>query len=302
MQPTRLQLWQQGAQQLRAVQLHYGHGTDNADDEAAWALCHVLQLPWDALEADANATVAPAQVADFSQLVNQRISTRQPLAYLIGEAWFAGLRFVSDARALVPRSSIAELIVDEFQPWLAQPPQRILDVCTGSACIAIACAHYFPQAHVDASDLSVDALALAQENVTLHGLQSRVQLHQSDLFDSLPPQRYELIVSNPPYVGDAEMQGLPDEYRHEPALGLRANDNGLALVQRILESAADFLAPTGLLVVEVGNSDVAVSQRWPELPLTWLEFEAGEGGVFCIDAPALQAWRAPGSQAKCREA
>lgn len=271
--------------------LHFGHGTDNATDEAAWLVLWSLGLPYDCSPAQLQQPVTEAQVARIRALRAQRIDTRQPLAYLTGEAWFAGLRFRSDARALVPRSSFAELIHERFAPWVTQPPRRILDLCTGGGCIAIACAKAFPKAQVDASDLSPAALSLAADNVALHRLGRRVHLHESDLFAALPPARYDLIVSNPPYVGAREMKGLPPEYRHEPELGLETGENGLLLVRRMLAQAPDWLAPEGWLVVEVGNSDEAVMARWPDLPVTWIDFDQSEGGVFIISASELTAWR-----------
>lgn len=288
--PTAEQLIRKSTHAFEKAGLHFGHGTDNALDEAAWIVLHALGLPFDASPAVLARPVAPAKYMRARQLVAERIRSRQPAAYLTGEAWFAGLRFRSDTRALVPRSSFAELILNRFQPWLTRSPSRILDLCTGGGCIAIACAKAFPKAKVDASDLSAEALALARENVRLHRLGRRLRLIQSDLFKQLPPLRYNLIVSNPPYVGAREMRGLPAEYLHEPRMGLEAPENGLALVRRMLEQSPDHLSESGWLVVEVGNSERAVMKRWPDLPATWPEFEHSEGGVFIISAPELRNW------------
>lgn len=292
-EPTQsiAQLIAETADLFDLAQLHFGHGTTNATDEAAWLVLWVLGLPYDPGEQTLKQPVTASQRARVVALREQRMATRQPMAYLLGEAWFAGQRLVSDARALVPRSSFAELIMARFEPWVTEEPQRILDLCTGGGCIAIACAYAFPQAHIDASDLSPDALALAMENVALHQLAGRVHLHRSNLFDQLPKQHYDLIVSNPPYVGSEEMQTLPEEYRHEPVMGLETEEAGLYLVRRILEQASQFLSPQGWLVVEVGNSEVAMMQRWPECPATWIDFEHSEGGIFIISASELTAWQ-----------
>jgi ribosomal protein L3 glutamine methyltransferase len=219
------------------------------------------------------------------KLVQQRIEKRTPLPYLTNEAWFAGLAFYVDGRVLIPRSPFAELIGDHFQPWLTEPDNvfEILDLCTGSACIAIACAEAFPEAAVDAIDISADAIEVANINIKKYEIEDQVTAIQSDLWQQCPNKKYDLIVSNPPYVGNAEMQTLPDEYRHEPELALEAADNGLAIVEQILLQAADYLSEQGILVVEVGNSDYAVMEKWPDIAFTWLDFENGGHGVFMLD-------------------
>ena len=285
----QLVLWAE--RELTGAGLHFGHGTDNPRDEAVQLVFHAAGLPWDAPEAELDVPAPPLVRERAVALVQERIRSRKPAAYLTGEAWFCGLKFKVDERALVPRSSIGELIEQGFEPWIQDPPQHVLDLCTGGGCIAIACALAFPDAEVDATELSGAALELARDNRARHALEDRLQLHQGDLFQGLPPARYDLIVSNPPYVGAEEMATLPDEYRHEPRVALEAPEQGLALVRRILEQAPDWLAEQGWLVVEVGNSEALVQQRWPELPLTWPEFERSEGGVFIIGAQDLRAWR-----------
>lgn len=276
------------------AQLFYGHGNADAFNEATQLILHSLQLPVSELPdifLDARLTADEKQT--LLNLIQQRIDKRLPVPYLTHEAWFAGLPFYVDERVLIPRSPFAELIANDFSPWLTEPENisRILDMCTGSACIAIALAYAFPEAAVDAVDISSAALDVAKINQSKHQLTDRLQLIASDLWTNLDKsQQYDLIVSNPPYVGDAEMATLPAEYQHEPASALRADDNGLALVEQIIIGGAEFLTPAGLLFVEVGNSDIAVAEKWPMLDFMWLEFENGGHGIFMLTQPQCAAF------------
>ncbi|MGH8459581.1 MAG: 50S ribosomal protein L3 N(5)-glutamine methyltransferase [Nevskiales bacterium] len=280
-----------GARALEHAELHYGHGTNNAEDEAVQLVLFAAGLDYDADEQALSAGLPESARRKALELIGRRITERKPAPYLTGVAHYGGLKFQADERVLVPRSSILELIEAGFHPWLAgQEPDRMLDLGTGSGCLAILCALAFPHARVDATDISEGALEVAAANVRLHGLTDRVRLHRADVFDGLPRAAYDLIISNPPYVGTEEMATLPEEYRHEPALGLEAAEEGLAIVRRILERAPDYLAQDGLLVVEVGNSEGPAYERWPDMPLTWVEFERSEGGVFIISAQDLREW------------
>ena len=280
-----------GASRFSAAGLCFGHGTDNALDEAAWLVLYALQLPlsisghwW-----DARLTLAEKQ--RVMAVLDERIHTRKPAAYITGEAFFMGLPFHVDERVLVPRSPLAEPISDGFAPWLeADSVERVLDLCTGSGCIGIACAMVFDNAQVDLADISDDALAVAQKNVQRHGLQDRVKTWQADVFQGLPATTYDLIVSNPPYVDAEDMAALTPEFRHEPALGLAAGEDGLDVVSRILVEAGVRLSEHGVLVVEVGNSAPAVEARWPDVPFVWLEFSQGGEGVFLLTADVVRAF------------
>ncbi len=271
------------AGRFRRARLHYGHGTGNARDEAAWLVGHVAGFAPDALAAHLDEPLAAATVETVRALTEQRIQTRQPLAYLLHEAWFAGLRFYVDARVIVPRSLIAEFIEERFRPWVGRV-RRVLDLCTGSGCMAVALARAFPAARVDASDISAAALEVARINVEHHGLSERIQLIQSDLFSALPGERYDLIVTNPPYVAAAEMETLPEEYRHEPELALVSGASGLDAVTRILAAAPAHLHPDGILVAEVGNSCAALQETFPDLPFIWLSTASGDDSVFLLTA------------------
>lgn len=279
--------WRYGISCLHEAEVFFGHGTDNADTETQVLLAHVLHLDLVQLERFRNARLTTKEQEYFVQLLQQRIELRKPAAYLIGEAWFAGLPFKVDERVLIPRSPIAELIENEFQPWLPQPPRHILDLCTGSACIAIACAYTFPDAEVDALDISTDALAVAEENIAAHQLEHRVFPMVSDLYSAVPEQRYDLIVTNPPYVDAEDMADLPPEFHHEPELGLAAGENGLDLVRTILREAPQHLTEHGILICEVGNSMVHMMELYPEVPFTWLSFERGGDGVFLLTRQEL---------------
>lgn len=286
--PTVAQALARGQRRLRRAGLHYGHGTDNATDEAAALLLHALGLARPLRERDLARRLRATQVEHYDQLLRRRIEERIPAAYLTGRSWFAGVPLRVDGRVLVPRSPIAELVEARFEPWVDPARvRRILDVGTGSGCIGLVCALAFPKARVDAVDISAEALQVARTNRRELGLSRRVRLLQSDYFSALPGRRYDIIVSNPPYVGAAEMRALPAEYRHEPALGLASGRDGMDAVNVLLREAADHLEPHGVLVVEVGNTEALVRRRHPRLPFVWLQFERGGGGVFVLTAGQL---------------
>ncbi|MDY4295170.1 MULTISPECIES: 50S ribosomal protein L3 N(5)-glutamine methyltransferase [unclassified Xanthomonas] len=284
---TIIDLIRYGTSRFNAAGLSFGHSYDNALDEATQLVLHALHLPHDLGPAYGSARVTTPEKAQVLALFERRIAERIPAAYLTGEAWFAGLSFKSDARALVPRSPIAELIEAGFEPWLAgRPVERALDLCTGSGCIAIAMAHYNPNWQVDAVDISDEALSLAAENKE-RLLADNVELVKSDLFAGLGGRRYELIVTNPPYVTHAETDALPPEYAHEPELGLRAGDDGLDLALKILRDAPAHLSEDGLLICEVGESERALAQLLPEVDFAWVEFKVGQMGIFAVERSEL---------------
>jgi ribosomal protein L3 glutamine methyltransferase len=269
--------------------LYYGHGSDSAWDEAVTLVLRALHLPHDINSAVLDARLISTERDTLQKLILRRVNERIPLSYLIHEAWFAKLPFFVDERVLIPRSPLAELIENEFQPWIdPDHVENILDLCTGSGCIAIACAKAFPYADIDASDISSDALTVAKINVLRHAVEEQVHLIQADLFKTLPLKKYNLIISNPPYVDAEDMATLPLEYQHEPRVGLAAGVDGLDCVRGILQDALPYLHADGTLIVEVGNSEYALSERFPEIPFTWLEFERGGGGVFLLTAEQLQ--------------
>lgn len=286
---TLLELVDWAERRLMTAPLVYGHGTDNARDEAAWLVLAGAGYAPDDPDIDPAATVDAAAVEDIDALLRRRIDERRPTAYLTGRAWFAGLPFRVNEHVLVPRSPLAEPIAARFAPWIGERPlERILEIGTGCGCIAAACAQAFPEARVDATDIDDEALALAATNLAELGLDDRVTLHRADLFDGLPRERYDLIVSNPPYVDRPAMEALPAEYRHEPGSALGAGEDGLDVIRPLLFAAGDWLAENGLLVVETGRAGAALTARWPRLPLTWLEFDHGGDGVFAIEADALR--------------
>jgi len=281
---TIVDLIRYAASRFNAAGLTFGHSHDNAIDEATHLVLSCLHLPPDLPPAYGSARVTAIEKNRVLSLIDRRIETREPVAYLVGEAWFAGMPFKSDARALVPRSPIAELIEDGFSPWLdGRDVERALDLCTGSGCIGIAMAAHNPHWRVDVADISDDALALARENIALHQLDVHVRAVRSDLFSGLAGERYDLIVSNPPYVTDDEYAALPGEYAHEPKLGLTAGVDGLDIALRILRDAADHLTDDGLLIVEVGESEHALNALLPGVPFVWIEFKVGPMGVFALE-------------------
>jgi ribosomal protein L3 glutamine methyltransferase len=274
---------------LESSDVFFGHGTDNPWDEAVQLVLSVADLPLDADDGVLPHPVDEAAFARLDALLRRRIEEHIPLPYLLGRAWFAGLGFRCDERAIIPRSPVAELILNDFQPWYSGPePSRILDLCCGGGCIGLAAAHYYPEVTVDMADIDTQALALAQENRELLGLEQRANIYQSDLFKELPEQRYDLIISNPPYVDSDDLAHMPREYHHEPGLALGSGADGLDLTRRILAQAGDYLHATGLLLVEVGNSAAALEAAYPQVPFTWLEFAHGGHGVFALTATELQ--------------
>ena len=266
------------------AKLFFGHGCDNAHDEAAWLILHALHLPPDRLDPYLDARLTRPERLAVLELLQQRISRRLPAAYLTGEAWQAGLRFYVDERVLIPRSYFADLLVEGFAPWVDDPYQltSALDLCTGSGCLAILMAHAFPQAQIDAADISADALEVAQRNVAEFDLNERIRLVESDLFAQLGKRKYDLIISNPPYVTAEAMRALPPEYRHEPENALAAGVDGLDIVRRILRAAPQHLKRHGLLAVEVGHNREIVEAAFPNLVFTWIDTENGEGKIFLL--------------------
>ncbi|MGE4534960.1 50S ribosomal protein L3 N(5)-glutamine methyltransferase [Halomonas sp.] len=277
------------ASEFHLAGLFHGHGTESPWDEAVALTLGALHLPWNVDPAVLDARLLPMERERIVALVRARITTRRPLPYLLGEAWFAGLPFDVDERVLIPRSPIAELVESGFAAWFPEePPARVLDLCTGSGCIGIATALHLPTCEVDLSDISEEALAVARRNIGRHDVGERVRAVHSDLFAALPG-RYDLIVSNPPYVDARDLATMPAEFRHEPALALGAGDDGLAIVRRILREARAHLNDHGVLIVEVGNSDHHLEAATPEVSFLWLDFERGGQGVFALTAEELDA-------------
>ena len=291
---TLAELIDAGQTYLAAHPLVYCQGTDNAFDESAWLAIEACERsPAEPIE-NYQIPVTAAQLQRAKEWFRKRVEERVPVAYLTGRAWFAGIELVTDNRALIPRSPFAELVLDEFSPWLAQPPSSALDLCCGGGCIALAIAHTFEQCVVDAVDLSPDALELAAMNVDKHQLGERVLLYQGDLFEPVTQahvqreqKRYDLIISNPPYVDAEDMHVLAEELQHEPSMGLAAGTDGLDIVAKIIANAKQYLQSDGVLIVEVGNSQQAVEDRFGHLGPVWLEFEHGGDGVFLLQASQL---------------
>jgi ribosomal protein L3 glutamine methyltransferase len=268
--------------------LYYGHGTENADDEAFYLMMHTMPRAFKNGQFLEDLALNPEEKNLVITRAQERITTRKPMAYIVGEAWFGGLQFCVSRDVLIPRSPIAELILKGYQPWVdLNRLTKVLDLCTGSGCIAILTAAVFPSVLVDASDISRAALKIAQENVKRHELTDRVRIIQSDLFQTLKGEQYDLIVSNPPYVDQNDFETMPQEYQHEPALALTSGQDGLELTRRILREAPQHLAKGGVLIVEVGNSQYALSALYPQVDFTWLCFENGGDGVFMLTREQL---------------
>lgn len=268
--------------------IYFGHGTDNAWDEAVYLILHALCLPVDIEQVVLKKKLTACEKKAVLKIIASRIKKRVPAPYLTAEAWFAGLPFYIDKRALIPRSPLAELIAKHFLPWVnPRKILRILDIGTGSGCIAISCSYAFPRAKIDAIDVSAAALKIAAINCSRHKVTKKVRLLKSDLFAKLKGQTYDIIISNPPYVGKEEMRLLPPEYYHEPKLALLAGCGGDEIIKRIIKDAANYLSPQGILVVEVGNSAPLIMQKYPQVPFVWLEFAHGEGEVFLLTREQL---------------
>lgn len=275
---------------FRAAELDFGHGSDNAYDEAAYLILHTLHLPLDTLEPFFDARLLEDEVRAVLDIIERRTNERVPAAYITHEAMLAGYDFYIDERALIPRSFIAELIPDKFAPWVADADavESVLELCTGSGCLSIMLADAFPNAEIDAADISADALDVAEINVNNYALQDRIELIESDLYDGLELHRYDLIVVNPPYVNRTSMEALPPEYQHEPQNALAGGEDGMDLVRRIVNEAGNWLTPNGILVVEIGNEYEHAMAAFPNLELTWLTTSGGDDRVFLIEAKQLQ--------------
>lgn len=277
--------------QLENAGLSFGHGCTCAEDEVAWLISATLDIPFDELDKFWSDTLTDEQRTTLTQRLDERCTTKAPLAYILGEAWLGPYIFKIDRRVIVPRSFIAELLMVDLSPWVQNPDAitRVADICTGSGCLAILSALHFPNSQVDAVDLSPEALEVARINVDLYGLQDRLKLHQGDLMAPLLDQKYDIIISNPPYVDAASMDALPDEYRHEPEMALAGGNDGLDLVHTLLRQAAKTLNPGGWLIVEIGHNRGVMDAAYPDLPLVWLDTDGGSDFVFMVDQAALQS-------------
>lgn len=277
--------------QFYQYDIYFGHGTDNPWDEAVQLVLGALHLPWSSDQQLLDSRITTDEKQRVLDFLVQRVEKRRPLPYIIGEAWYAGLPFYVDERVLIPRSPVQELIEQHFAPWFREGPvERVLDLCTGSGCIGIVCAYAFEEAEVDVADISGDALEVARRNIQRHELTDRVHAVESDLFSNLTGRRYDLIVSNPPYVDKADLDSMPDEYQHEPGLALGSGPDGLEITKQILRQAAEYLTDDGLLVVEVGNSEVHLQQQFPEIPFVWVELEQGGNGIFLLTAAEVKQY------------
>ena len=276
--------------QLESAGLSFGHGCTCAEDEVAWLLSATLDIPFDELDKFWSDALTDEQRATLTQRLNERCATKTPLGYILGEAWLGPYIFKIDRRVIVPRSFIAELLMDDLSPWVQNPEAitRVADICTGSSCLAILAALHFPNSQVDAVDLSPEALEVARINVDLYGLEDRLKLHQGDLMAPLLDQKYDIIISNPPYVDAASMDSLPGEYRHEPEMALAGGKDGLDLVHTLMRQAAQTLNPGGWLIVEIGHNKDVMTATYPNLPLVWLDTDGGSDFVFLIDQASLQ--------------
>lgn len=279
------------AERMEKAGVFFGHGTDNAWDEACLLLFDVLDVPPDVDESIANEPFPFGAKERFEQLLSTRISEKAPMAYLLGKAWYAGYPFVVSPSVLVPRSPLAELIEKRFSPWFTGKAARILDLCAGSGCLGILCAHHFPEAKISLGELSSEAIEIARQNIAMHGLDDRIEVYESDLFASIPSARFDIIVSNPPYVDKNDFDSMPQEFKHEPELGLISGDDGLDITRCILAEGESWLTDEGILVVEVGNSWPALEKAYPDVPFTWLEMERGGEGIFVLSAAELRQFR-----------
>lgn len=290
-QPLIGEVLNSAAEQMDKAGLFFGHGTDNAWDEACSLLYEVLDVPPDVDASIANEPF-PERAADrFQSLLSRRISEKVPMAYLLGKAWYAGFPFLVNRDVLVPRSPLAEAIENRFHPWFSGEAKSVLDLCSGSGCLGILAAHHFPEARVTLGEISEKAIEVAKSNIALHGLDDRVSVVKSDLFDAIPPQKFDIVVSNPPYVDQSDFDAMPSEFRHEPELGLISGVDGLDITRRILGDAENWLSEQGVLVVEVGNSWPALEKAFPDIPFTWLEMERGGEGIFVLGYAELQQFR-----------
>jgi ribosomal protein L3 glutamine methyltransferase len=283
-QLSRIKDWVRYAMsEFQKAHCYYGHGTDNALDEAVYLILHTLNLPLDLPSHLFDCKLTLQERKEINDILQQRILTRKPAAYLTHESYFMGLPFYVDERVLIPRSPLAELIEKAFYPFIEENKvEHILDLCTGSGCIAIACAQIFPDANIIASDISTEALSVAKINVDKYHLENQIQSIKSDLFSHIPENSFDVIISNPPYVDKEDMGNLPKEFQYEPKMALEAGVDGLTVIRKILKNAKKYLSPHGILIVETGNSKEALIAEFPEVPFHWLDFEKSESEVFLI--------------------